>query len=265
MGNNLQLEFRWGAGDGDRLQNYAVELAGLKPDAILAASTPTVAALKQATQTIPIVFSNVSNPIAGGFVESLARPGSNITGFTSFAPSMGEKWVETLKDLAPGVERIALVSQQPQGGDFVRSIEAASEKLRVEPVRLAYREARKLEPALERFARGSNCGMLVLPENANVSNRDVIVSLAAHLRLPAIYPLRIYMTNGALAYYGNDRTEQWRRAAEYIERILKGAKPGDLLVQAPTKFELVINLRTAKALGLTISPMLLARADEVLE
>jgi putative ABC transport system substrate-binding protein len=265
-GQNVRIDVRWAAGDGDRFRNYATELVGLKPDVIFCMSTPTVRALQQATGTVPIVFVNANNPVGGGFVASLARPGGNITGFVAFEPAMGGKWLEVLREISPGVARVGLIyNPQTHTGQYFQSIEAAARSLAIGVVRIAFSAAAELERGIDDFARAPNGGMLVLPDSSTRVHRDVIVKLAARHRLPTVYSYRLFITSGGLVYYGTATTEQFRKAAEYVDRIFKGAKPAELPVQAPTKFELVINLKTAKALGLTVPPMLLARADEVIE
>jgi len=265
-GGNIRIDDRWPAGDPDGLRRYATELVSLKADVILGYGTPPVVALQQATQTIPIVFVNANDPVGFGFVKSIARPGGNITGFVSFEPAMGGKWLETLSEIAPGVARVGLIyNPQTHTGQHFPSIETASRSLAVELVRVPFREAAEIEHQIDDFARMRNGGLVVLPDNSTNLHRHLIVSLAAHHKLPAIYPFRHFVTNGGLAYYGTDTTETFRRAAGYVDRILKGAHPADLPVQAPTKFELLINLKTAKALGLDVPPTLVARADEVIE
>ena len=265
-GRNIRIEDRWTAGDNNRLRAYAAELAQLKPDVIVCEGTPVVAALQQATRTIPVVFVNANNPIGSGFVASIARPGGNITGFVSFEPAMGGKWLETLKEIAPDVARVALIyNPQTHTGQHFQSIESASGVLSIKTIRLPFRDTADIERALGDFAHEPKGGLLVLPDNSTNLHRDLICTLATRNRLPAIYPFRRFITSGGLAYYGADTKDMYRKLAEYVDRILKGAKPADLPVQTPTKFELTINLKTAKALGLTIPPTLLARADEVIE
>ena len=265
-GQNIRIEYRWAAGDNNRLRAYAAELAQLKPDVIVCEGTPVVAALQQATRTIPIVFVNANNPIDSGFVASIARPGGNITGLVSFEPAMGGKWLETLKEIAPDVARVALIyNPQTHTGQHFQSIDSVSQALAVKAIRLPFSNVAEIERALGDFAREPKGGLLVLPDNSTNLHRDLICTLAARHRLPAIYPFRRFITSGGLAYYGADTKELYQKLAEYVDRILKGAKPADLPVQTPTKFELIINLKTAKALGLTIPPTLLVRADEVIE
>jgi putative ABC transport system substrate-binding protein len=265
-GRNIRIEDRWTAGDNERLRAYAAELAQLRPDVIVCEGTPVVAAMQQETRTIPIVFLNANNPIGSGFVTSIARPGGNITGFVSFEPAMGGKWLETLKEIAPDVANVALIyNPQTHTGQHFQSIDSVSPTLAVKAIRLPFSNAAEIENALGDFAREPKGGLLVLPDNSTVLHRDLICALAARYRLPAIYPFRRFVASGGLTYYGADPKDMHRKLAEYIDRILKGAKPADLPVQIPTRFELIINLKTANALGLTIPPTLLARADEVIE
>jgi putative ABC transport system substrate-binding protein len=265
-GRNIRIEDRWTAGDSNRLQAYAAELAELKPDVIVCEGTPVVAALQQATRTIPIVFVNANNPIGSGFVASIARPGGNITGLVSFEPAMGGKWLETLKEIAPDVARVGLIyNPRTHSGQHFQSIDSVSETLAVKITRLPFSDAAEIERSLDDFAREPKGGLLVLPDISTNLHNDLICTLAARHRLPAVYPFRRFITRGGLTYYGADTNDMYRKLAEYVDRILKGAKPADLPVQTPTKFELIINLKTAKALGLAIAPTLLARADEVIE
>jgi putative ABC transport system substrate-binding protein len=265
-GRNIRIEHRWTAGDSNRLQAYAAELARLKPDVIVCEGTPVVAALQQATRTISIVFVNANDPIGSGFVASIARPGGNITGFVSFEPAMGGKWLETLKEVAPDVARVALVyNPQTHTGQHFQSIEGAARSLAVKTIRLPFASAAEIERALGDFAREPKGSLLVLPDNSTNLHRDLICTLAARHRLPAICPFRRFITSGGLAYYGADTKDMYRKLAEYVDRVLKGGKPADLPVQTPTKFELIINLKTAKTIGVEVPPTLLARADEVIE
>jgi putative ABC transport system substrate-binding protein len=265
-GRNLKIDIRWGAGDLTRLRRYAVELVNMAPDVAFAESTPSIKALQQATHTIPIVFVGGSNPVGSGFVASLARPEGNITGFISFEPAIGGKWLGTLKEIAPRVTRAALIyNPQTHTGQYFQSIEAAAQSLGVELVRVAFHEASDIERGIDDFAREPDGGLLVLSDPSTALHRDLIVTLAARHRLPAVYPFRHFVTTGGLISYGVARTDQYRRAAEYVGRILKGEKPADLPVQAPTKFELVINLKAAKALGLEVPLQLQQLADEVIE
>jgi len=265
-GRNIRFDIRWGAGDLSRLSRYAAELVSLMPDVAFADSTPVIAALQKETRTIPIVFVGGSNPVGSGFVTSLAHPGGNITGFISFEPDIGGKWLETLREIAPSVARVALIyNPRTHTGQYFQSIETAAQSLVVNLERLPFSDAADIERALDTFAREPNGGVLVLSDPSTQLYLDLIITLAARHRLPAVYPFRWFVTGGGLVCYGVDRRDQYRRAAEYVARILKGEKPSDLPVQVPTKYELVINLKTAKALGLSVPPTLLARADEVIE
>jgi len=263
---SIRIDVRHSACDLGRLHGYAAELVTLGVDVILGTSTPTIAALRQATRTIPIVFVGAQNPVGSGFVASLAYPGGNVTGFVDFEATMGGKWLETLREVAPGVRRVALIyNPETHTGQYFQSIEDASRSLAIKVISLPFQEAAGLERSLGDFAREPNCGFLALPDTSTTLHRDLIVKLAARHQLPAVYPLRFFITSGGLAYYGSPRADQFPRAAEYVDRILRGAKPADLPVQAPTKYELVINLKVAKALGIQVPPTLLARADEVIE
>jgi putative tryptophan/tyrosine transport system substrate-binding protein len=265
-GRNIRFDIRWGAGDLGRLRSFAAELVRLTPDLAFADSTPIIAALQKETRSIPIVFVGGSNPVGSGFVASLAHPGGNITGFISFEPAMGGKWLETLKEIAPAVGRVTLVyNPRTHPGQYFQSIEDAARSLGVALVRLPFGAAGDIEHGLNEFAREPNGGVLVLSDPSASFHRELIVTLSARHRLPAVYPFRQFTIDGGLISYGPDRKDQYRRAAGYVDRILKGEKPADLPVQVPTKYELVINLKAAKALGLEIPPTLLARADEVIE
>ena len=271
-GRNLRIDYRWIAGDPDRLRGAAAELVGLRPDVLVAYTPPAVAALQRETRSIPIVFIQVSNPLGAGFVASMARPGGNITGFTTFELTIGGKWLEALKEIAPRISRAAVIlnPNNPSASGFLGAIEAAAPSLAIALAPIVLRdvsdgERSSMERGVEAFAREPNGGMIVLPDFAAVALRQPIVTLAAQRRLPTIYPFRYFATLGGLISYGVDQIEQSRQAASYVDRILKGEKPGELPVQAPTKFELVINLKTAKMLGLTVPVTLQARADEVIE
>ena len=264
VGRNLQIEYRWDTGD---LRKAATELVTLSPDAILASTTPAAAALQQATPTVPIVFAQVADPVSAGFVASLARPGGNITGFTNIEYDIGAKWLELLKEIAPHVTRVGVIRDPTNTasiGQFA-AIQSAARSFGVEVTPLGGRDAKDIEHTVTEFARGSNCGLISVATPLMLNNRGLIITLAARHRLPAIYPFRFYVTEGGLISYGPDSIDPHRQAAGYVDRILKGEKPADLPVQGATKFELVINLKTAKALGLTMPPSLLARADEVIE
>jgi putative tryptophan/tyrosine transport system substrate-binding protein len=267
-GRNISIEYRWAAADPEHMHSYAAELVALAPDLILANTTPVVTALQHATRTIPIVFVNVVDPAGRGFVANLARPGGNITGFLIFEFSMGGKWLETLKQVAPRVKRVAMIfnpETAPFSESFVRVIEAAAPAFAVETVSAKVRDRAELESAVVSFANKPEGGLIVLPDLFTTIHRDTIVALATRNRLPAIYPFRYFAASGGLVSDGIDGSDLFRRSASYVDRILKGEKPADLPVQAPTKFELVINLKTAKVLGLQVPPKLLALADEVIE
>jgi putative ABC transport system substrate-binding protein len=266
-GRNIRIDYRWGAGDADSMRKYAAELVGLAPDVVLASGTATVAPLLQATRTVPIVFVQVADPVGAGFVDSLARPGGNATGFTLFEYGISGKWLELLKEIAPAVTRAAVVRDPAQTagtGQFgaIQSV-APSVGVEVSPINMS--SAGEIERAMVTFTRSSNGGLIVTASALSVVHRDLIITVAARHKLPAVYYRRLFVTSGGLISYGPDLVDQQRRAAGYVNRILKGEKPADLPVQAPTKYELVINLKTAKALGLTVTPTLLARADEVIE
>ena len=258
---------RWGAGNADDIRKYAAELVALAPDVILATGSSTVGPLLQATRTVPIVFAIVADPVGAGFVDSLARPGGNATGFMQFEYSLSAKWLELLKQIAPGVTRAAVLRDPAITagiGQFavIQSV-APSVGVEVSPVNV--RDAGEIERAVTAFARSPNGGLIVTASALAAVHRDLIITLAARHKLPAVYSDRFFVTGGGLISYGPDFVDQYRRAAGYVDRILKGEKPADLPVQAPTKYELVINLKTAKALGLDVPPTLLARADEVIE
>jgi putative tryptophan/tyrosine transport system substrate-binding protein len=268
VGRNVRIEYRWGAGDLDRFRRYAAELVALAPDVVLASSGSIVGAFQQASRTVPIVFVNTIDPVGGGWVESLSRPGTNATGFASFEFSMSGKWLELLKEIAPGVKRVAVIRDPlvPAGSGGLAAIQTVAPSLGVELTPVGVRDAGEIEHAIADFARGPNGGLILVGPTSSVQrHRDLIVALAARHRLPAVYANRQFVTGGGLISYAPDSFEQYRRAAGYVDRILKGEKPADLPVQAPTKYELVINLKTAKALVLTVPPSLLARADEVIE
>jgi putative ABC transport system substrate-binding protein len=266
-GRNIKMDSRWPAADNERVRRYAAELVALAPDVIVASSSQVVAALIEATRTVPIVFTNVPDPVGAGFVNSLARPGGIATGFLLFEYGMSGKWLELLKQIAPQTTRVALIRDltSASGAAYFGVIQAAAPSLGVEVSPINVRDAGDIEHAVTAFARSPNGGLIVAGAPAMVVHRDLMVALAARHRLPAVYTVRFFVTGGGLISYGPDRVDQWRRAAGYVDRILKGEKPTDLPVQAPTKYELVINLKTAKALGLEVPPTLLARADEVIE
>jgi putative ABC transport system substrate-binding protein len=267
LGGNLQIEYRWGAGDSKLYHRYAAELVALMPDITLASGGTAVGALQQATGTVPIIFVNVTDPVNRGLVASLARPGGNATGFIQFEYSLSGKWLELLKQIAPGVTRAAVIrdpSEFSGVGQFT-AIQTVAQSLGIEVSPVDARAAGEIERAVTAFARGSNSGLIVTASGASSGHRKPIITLAARHRLPAVYCYRYDITDGGLISYGPDVVDQFRRAAGYVDRILKGENPADLPVQAPTKFELVINLKTAKTLGLTIPTTVLARADEVIE
>jgi putative tryptophan/tyrosine transport system substrate-binding protein len=266
-GRDVQIEYRFGVADTDRNRRNAAELVALAPDVILASATAVTAALLQTTRTIPIVFVNVVDPVGAGFVQSMARPGGNATGFIPFEYGIGGKWLERLKQIAPGVKRVAVL-QNPLAASRsgqLGAIEVLAPSFGVELSAFTVRDTGEIERTLAAFARAPNGGLIVVGALSLESNHDLIVALAAQHRVPAVYPYRSYVAAGGLMSYGTDLVAQFRRAAGYVDRILKGNKPADLPVQAPTKYELVINLKTAKALGLEVPPALLARADEVIE
>jgi len=266
VGHNLRIDIRWGAGDADRTRRYAAELLALAPDVILANATLEMTALQQATRSVPLVFANVVDPVGQGFVASLARPGGNVTGFTSSEFGQSGKWLELLKEIAPHVTRAAVLLNRAAvtGVAQFGAIQAVATSLGVEVSPSDLRDASEIERAVGAFARASSGGLIVTGTGAGV-RRDLIITLAAQHRLPAVYPFPYHVTSGGLTSYGPNIVDQFRRAAGYVDRILKGEKPANLPVQAPTKYELVINLKTAKTLGIEIPPTLLARADEVIE
>ena len=266
-GRNVRIDYRWGLGDADNIRKYTAELVALAPDVIFAAGTAAVGPMLQATRTVPIVFALVADPVGAGFVDSLSRPGGNATGFLMFEYSLSGKWLEVLKQIAPGVTRAAVIRDPAISagtGQFgvIQSV-AASLGVEVSPVNV--RDAVEIERAIAAFARSPNGGLIVTASALSAVHRDLIIALSARHKLPAVYYERYFVGAGGLISYGPDFVDQYRRAAGYVDRILKGEKPADLPVQAPTKYELVINLKTAKALGLEIPPQLLARADEVIE
>ena len=266
-GRNLQIDIRWGTGDAERMRHYAAELVALAPDAILAAGGATVGPLLQATRSVPIIFTLTPDPVGAGFVDSLARPGRNATGFTNFEYGIGVKWLELLKEIAPRVTRAAVLRDPaiPAGIGEFGAIQAVAPSLRVELRPIDMRDAGEIERAITAFARSSNGGLIVTSNAWGIVHRDLIIALASRHRLPVVYPFRVFITAGGLVSYGPDTIDPHRRAADYVDRILRGDKPAELPVQAPTKFETVLNLTTAKALGLDVPPTLLARADEVIE
>ncbi len=266
VGRNLQIDYRFAGGEADRIRQNAAELVALAPDVIMTVGSITVAPIQQATRTIPIVFTNVADPVGAGVVQSLARPGGNATGFTNFEYSMSGKWVELLKQIAPHVRRAAVLRDPTAAagiGQFA-AIQGVAQSLGVELTPVAARDTAELERSMAAFARSANSGMIVTAGGTGF-RRDLIIRLASRHKLPAVYPFRYYAKDGGLISYGPDTLDPVRRATEYVDRILKGEKPADLPVQAPVKYELAINLKTAKALGLEVPTTLLARADEVIE
>ena len=266
-GRNIRIDVRYAAADPARMRRYAAELVALAPDAILAATSPSVAALQQATDTVPIVFVQVVDPVGGGFVTSLAQPGANLTGFTIYEYTLSPKWLDLLKEIAPRVTRAGLLRDPANVSEIglFGAIRSAALPMGIDTTPITLREPGEIERGIAAFAREPNGGLIVLGSGASIVHREQIIILAARHALPVVYPDQVFVTTGGLMSYGPDRLDQYRRAARYVDRILKGEKPGDLPVQAPTKYELVINLKTAKTLGLDIPPTLLARADEVIE
>jgi putative tryptophan/tyrosine transport system substrate-binding protein len=266
VGRNLQIDYRFSGGDADRIRQYAAELVALAPDVILTVGSITVAPMQHATRTIPIVFTNVADPVGAGIIQSLARPGGNATGFTNFEYSMSGKWVELLKQIAPHIMRAAVLRDPTAAagiGQFA-AVQGVAQSLGVELTPVTVRDTAELERSMAAFARSANSGMIVTSGGTGF-RRDLIIRLASRHKLPAVYPFRYYAKDGGLITYGPDTLDPVRRATEYVDRILKGEKPADLPVQTPVKYELAINLNTAKALGLTVPPSLLATADEVIE
>ncbi len=266
-GVNVRIELRPGAGDADRIRRLATELVALAPDVILASGTATVGALHQATRSLPIVLVNVTDPVGAGFVDSLARPGGNITGFLTFEYSLAGKWLELLKQIAPGVTRVAVIRDAgiSAGTGQFGALQTVAPSLGVELTPINVRDAGEIERAVAAFGRSPHGGMIVTGSALAVFHRDLIISLAARYKLPAVYFRRLLVTSGGLMSYGADLVDPHRRAAGYVDRILNGEKPADLPVQAPTKYELVVNLKTARTLGIEIPSTVLARADEVIE
>jgi putative ABC transport system substrate-binding protein len=274
VGRNVQIDYRWALGNAANVRKYAEELAALAPDVIVANGTVTVGPLLQATRSVPIVFCNVADPVGAGFVKTMARPGGNATGFIQFEYTLSGKWLELLKQVAPRVARVAVLRDDgiTSGIDITSGIgqfaviQSVASPLGVEVSAIGLRDAREIEGAIAEFARASNDGGLILTSSALATvHRELIIALAARHKLPAMYYRRVFVTSGGLISYGYDVVAQFRGAASYVDRILKGEKPADLPVQAPTKYDLVINLKTAKALGIEVPPTLLARADEVIE
>ena len=266
-GRNVRIDTRWGAGDAERIRRQAAELIALAPDVILATGTPSLGPLLQATRTVPIVFMQVVDPVGGGFVDSLARPGGNATGFTIFEYSLSAKWLELLKEVTPRVTRVGVLRDPAVSSGTAQfgAIQSVAPSLGAEVSPINLRDSPEIGRGVTTFARSANGGLIVTTSTLANVHRDLIVMLAARYKLPAVYSARYFVIGGGLMSYGPDRIDQSRRAAGYVDRILKGEKPADLPVQAPTRFETVINLKTAKALGLQIPDVVRARADEVIE
>jgi putative ABC transport system substrate-binding protein len=267
QGRNVRIDTHWAGGDPEGNRKHAEELKTLAPDVIMAAGNASAGPLLQVTRTIPIVFTIVPDPVGAGLVDNLARPSGNATGFTSFAYDIGGKWLGLLKEVAPQVTRVAVLrdSTMTAGVGQWSAIQTAAPSFGLEATPINLSKASELERAISEFARSPNGGLIVTSSGLSIGFRDVIVSQAAQKKLPAVYYARPFVSAGGLISYGSDRVDQFRQAARYVDRILKGEKPGDLPVQAPSKYELIINLKAAKAIGLTVPPTLLARADEVIE
>jgi putative tryptophan/tyrosine transport system substrate-binding protein len=265
-GSNVRIEERWAGGDAGRVHKYAAELAALAPDVVLTSGSVTMGPVQQAFRTVPVVFVQVVDPVGSGYVDSMARPGGNTTGFTQFEYSLSGKWLELLKEIVPSVTRAAVIRDPTRGPGNAQfaAIQTVAPSLGVELTAINALDVQGLERSITAFARSANGGLIVTSGGTGF-HRDVIIPLAARLRLPAVYPYRYYTTEGGLVSYGPNTVDQYRRAAAYVDRILKGEKPADMPVQAPTKYELVINLKTAKALGITVPQSVLSRADEIIE
>ena len=266
-GRNVRIDIRWAAGDANYIRKYAAELIALAPDVILAPGSTTVGPLLQATRTVPIVFTTLLDPVGAGFVDSLARPGGNATGFIAFEYGLSGKWLELIKQIAPSLRRVAILRDPTTAagiGQFA-AIQSAAPSFGVEVSPIDMREVGEIERAVTAFASSSNGGLIVTAGSGSAIHGNLIITLAARQKLPAVYSDRHFVTGGGLISYGPDRVDQYRRAAAYVDRIFKGEKPADLPVQAPTKYELAINLKTAKTLGLSVPPTLLASADDVIE
>jgi putative ABC transport system substrate-binding protein len=266
-GRNVRIEYRWAGGDAGNMRKHAAELAALAPDVILTGGSAPLAPLQQATRTVPIVFTFVPDPVGAGFVESLARPGGNITGFMQGEYNLSGKWLELLKQIAPGVTRAAVLRDAAitAGIGQFAVIQSVAPSFGVDVTPVSLRDAGEIDRAITAFARADNSGLILTSSSLANHHRELIITLAARHKLPAVYSNRVFVIGGGLVSYGADFIDLHRRAAAYVDRILKGEKPADLPVQAPTKYDLVVNLKTAKALGLTVPPSVLARADEVIE
>jgi putative ABC transport system substrate-binding protein len=267
VGRNLRIDYRWGPGNAELYRTHAADLVALAPDVILTNGTSTIGPVLQTTRTVPIVFVNVIDPVGGGFVESLARPGGNATGFAAAEYGRAGKWLELLKQIVPHVKRVAVIRNPSvaSGSGQFGAIQAVAPFLGIEVSPTDARDPADIERGIMALAPYSNAGLIVVPNSATLVHRDLIITLAARFKLPAVYPLPVFVAAGGLISYGEDTNDPYRRAAGYVDRILKGEKPADLPVQVPIKFELAINLKTAKALGLTVPETLLATADEVIQ
>ena len=268
-GRNLRMDFRWAAGNVDRMRLFAKELVSLKPDVILATSTPVAAALQEETRTIPIVFANLNDPVASGFVASLSHPGGNLTGLINVEATMGGKRLQLLTEIAPGMKRVAIMFS-PNTAPYVTSyfqpsFEAAARLVQVEPIMAPVHSDAEIETVIRSLGREPGGGLITAPDNFLVNQRQTVISLAARNNVPAVYQISVFVRDGGLLSYGADDVDNYRRAATFVDRIFRGASPADLPVQLPTKFEMVVNLKTAKALGLEVPPSILLRATEVVE
>jgi putative ABC transport system substrate-binding protein len=266
-GRNVRFEYRWGDGDPVRIQQQAADLVALAPDAIFAQGTPVVTRLKGTTRDIPIVFINLADPVGGGIVASLARPGGNLTGFTNYELSMTGKWLEILKELAPRLVRVLIVANPDSsaGSRLASAVEQIADRMGVTSVRADARSRAAIERDIDAFGLSDTKGMVIMPDFLTTAHRSAIIERANRARAPSMFPFRLFAIAGGLASYAVNQADTFKQAADYVDRILRGIKPSDLPVQAPTNFQLVINMRTARMLGLTVSPTLLARADEVIE
>jgi putative tryptophan/tyrosine transport system substrate-binding protein len=264
---NVRIETRWARGDLSRVKVLTANLVDLNPDVIVTVGTITLSAVRQETHSVPIVFTQVSDPVGSGVVVSLANPGGNVTGFTNFEYGIAEKWLELLRQINTRIGRVAVIMNPDNSGHpgFVRAAENAVSRMAIQLTTARVRDAHEIEQTVGAFAPGPDAGMIVLPDLVTNDHRDLIISLAARYQLPTVYPYPFFATDGGLIAYGIDGVDLYRHAASYVDRILKGAKPGDLPIQQPTKFEMVVNVKTAKALGLTVTPSLLATADKVIE
>jgi putative ABC transport system substrate-binding protein len=268
-GNNIQIEYRWANGDAERFQAFAAELVAARPDVLVGHASPSAEALARATRTIPIIFAVVSDPVGSGLAVSLSEPGRNATGFTNFATSTGAKWVEFLKALSPRLARVALLfnpaTAPGRGSTYLQSVEAAAESFGIDSTHATVSNAAQIEDAIATLSRRPNSALIVMPDVFMTNHRDLITALATRHALPAIYPFRYFAEGGGLISYGIDLSDIFRRVAGYVDKVLRGAVPSSLPIQHPDKFELVINLKTARALGLDVPRILLARADRVIE